>query len=118
MTIDATGRRILVVEDEYFIAEDLTQTFESVGAIVVGPVPIMAEALDILDGAEQIDGAVLDINLRGELAWPIADKLIASKIPFVFATGYDSADIPSDYASIKRCSKPARAAEVMQALFS
>jgi hypothetical protein len=48
--------------------------------------------------ATLLDGAVVDINLQGELAYPIGDALIERGIPFVFTTGYDQAGIPTAYA--------------------
>ena len=110
------GRHILVVEDEYFIAEDLSRSFASFGAEVVGPVATIEDALDLLDGDNPIDGAVLDINLRGRHSYPVADRLIASGVPFVFLTGYDADVIPSQYAKVGRCEKPVAIHKVAAAL--
>jgi len=82
------GRRILVIEDESMAAEDLRRDLEQVGAVVVGPVPSVTDALTVLTQEEAIDGAVLDVNLRGEKAYPVADALRERGIPFVLSTGY------------------------------
>lgn len=111
------GRRILLVEDEYFIADDLVRAFEADGATLVGPVSSIDDALDLIGGTDRVDGAVLDINLRGEMAYPVADALSARGVPFVFATGYDAAAIPPRYAHVPRCEKPVEAARIAAALF-
>lgn len=99
------GRRILVVEDEFFLADDMARALAELGAVVVGPVADVEEALGLL-GASEVGGAVLDINLRGERVYPLAIALAERKIPFVFATGYDEAVIPPDFASVPRWEKP------------
>ncbi len=111
------GRRILIVEDEYFIAQELALAFESAGARVLGPVADIAGALRLLDEAGDFDGAVLDINLQGELAYPLADALLQRELPFVFATGYDQRNIPAAYAGIRRCEKPVEPGCVVEFLF-
>ena len=111
-------RRILVVEDEYLIADDMQQSLEEVGAIVLGPVPTIEQALELLGGDPHVDGAVLDINLNGEKVFPVADALATRGIRFLFATGYDAADIPSQYRQITRCEKPVNVAAIARALDS
>ncbi|GJE45737.1 response regulator [Methylobacterium soli] len=112
-----TGRRILLVEDEYFLADDLRRLFEASGAEVIGPVARLQEALDLVTGTARIDGAVLDINLWDEMAYPVADALHDRNVPFVFATGYDKGVIPRRYEAVRRCEKPVEPIEVARALF-
>jgi DNA-binding LytR/AlgR family response regulator len=59
-----TGRRVLIVEDEFFVADDLAQAVAQLGGEIVGPVPTCEEALILLSTAERIDIAVLDINFE------------------------------------------------------
>jgi CheY-like chemotaxis protein len=80
-------RRVLLVEDDYFIVSDLARSFEAEGAEVVGPAATVADGLALLAEAPNLDGAVLDINLQGEMVFPLADALTARGVPFVFATG-------------------------------
>lgn len=101
-----TGRRVLLVEDDYFIADDMACQLEARGAEVIGPVASVDAAIELIEHTECIDGAVVDINLQGLMAWPIADALLRRGVPFVFATGYDSASIPTRYAEIVRCENP------------
>jgi len=101
-----TGRRVLIVEDEYFLADDLGRALAQLGAEVLGPVPTRDEALDLLATAEPIDLAVLDINLEDEAVFPVADFLIAQGVPFLFATGYSRAQVPARYQHVPRWEKP------------
>ncbi len=110
-----TGRRILVVEDTYFIADDVAQALRSAGATVVGPAPDRERAMALL-ASEQVDAAVLDINLGGALVFPLADALLARGLPFLFATGYDGESLPPRYADAARISKPVVAPMLTRAL--
>jgi len=100
------GKRILVVEDEYILASYLASTLEDVGAIVIGPVPSIEQALGVLKMESKFDAAVLDINLSGQPAFPVADALIELGTPFVFTTGYDEPALPGCYRAVARCVKP------------
>jgi len=112
------GRRLLVVEDEYMMAEDLRRDLEKAGAQVVGPVPSVADALTVLAREEAIDGAILDVNLRGEKAYPVADALRERAIPFVLATGYEQWALPEAYKDVPRCDKPVDLRHLARALFA
>jgi CheY-like chemotaxis protein len=111
-----TGRRVLVVEDEYFLADDLGRALAQLGAEVLGPVATREGALDFLATGERIDLAVLDINLEGEAVYPVADTLIKQGVPFVFATGYDQTAIPPQYQQVPRWEKPFAPEALAQAL--
>ena len=100
------GRHILVVEDEYFLADELQIMLEDAGAEMLGPVASVANGLHILAAGSLPDAASLDVNLGGENVYPLADALIARAVPFVFTTGYDRAAIPPAYAHICRLEKP------------
>jgi CheY-like chemotaxis protein len=100
------NRRILVVEDEYLLADDMAQVLANMGANIVGPVPTKDRALALILSGEPLDAAVLDINLRGETVFPVADALTARAIPFVFATGYAQTSIPAAYQAVPRWEKP------------
>ena len=101
----AAGKKVLVAEDDYFIAKGLVRHLAQAGAEVVGPVPTVAGALAALEDGG-IDAAVLDINLRGDPVYPVADALLARGVPFVFATGYAATAIPERYAAVERFEKP------------
>jgi DNA-binding LytR/AlgR family response regulator len=99
------GRQVLIVEDEYFLAEDLAAYFTGIGAHVVGPAGTVGDAVRLVQSRE-IDAAVLDINLRGERVYPVADLLRQKAVPFVFASGYGEELEPAAWADVPRCIKP------------
>lgn len=82
-----SGRRILMVEDEMLLAMSLEDLLKLVDCEVV-KAPSVQKALALIE-TEQLDGALLDVNLRGVRVYPVAAELAKRGIPFVFMTGYD-----------------------------
>jgi CheY-like chemotaxis protein len=107
---------ILVVEDEFFLAQELCQSLTEAGALVLGPARSVRDALALLDATTDLDGAVLDINLNGEMVYPVAELLAKRGVPFVFATAYDSAVVPAPFGSVPHCQKPMDSVKVADAL--
>jgi CheY-like chemotaxis protein len=101
-----SGQRVLVVEDEYFIAEDVAGALRRAGAEVVGPVPSEAAARGAIMRCGTLDLAVLDINLQGATVFALADMLADLGVPFVFATGYLEESIPERFRHVPRWGKP------------
>jgi DNA-binding response OmpR family regulator len=89
------GLRLLIVEDEYFLAQDLADQFQDLEVEVLGPAGTVADALRVLASSE-VQGAVLDVNLRGERVYPVADMLRRRNVPFIFASGYGSELEPAE----------------------
>lgn len=110
------GMRILVAEDEVMIADDLSGALAEQGAEVLGPAATVARAMAISEDEAAIDAAVLDINLRGEMIYPVADALIARGVPVVFATGYDQFIIPERFTRVPHCEKPVGIDKILGAL--
>nr|WP_244755782.1 response regulator [Pseudoxanthomonas helianthi] len=110
------GRRILVAEDEYLLAQALADALQDAGASVAGPVGGVNDALRSLAGPPLPDAAILDMNLGGESVYPVADRLLEQGIPFVFTSGYDRDMAPSRYAHAPHCTKPILADEVIAAV--
>ena len=109
------GLTILVVEDNFLVAEVIRELIEERGATIVGPVPRVAEALHQAETA-RLDGALLDINLAGEFCFPVAGALRARAVPFLFLTGYDEGSlIPPEFRDVTHLSKPFDAQEVVAA---
>jgi DNA-binding response OmpR family regulator len=101
------GHCVLVVEDEYLIAADLAGVLEDAGANVIGPVGSVREALELVEAfGDRLDGAVLDVNLREERVFPVAEALAERGVPYIFTTGYDSGVIPAPYGDALRHEKP------------
>ncbi len=112
------GRKVLVVEDEFLIVDAVVETLRDGGVEVIGPAASVEKALKLIAATPQIDGAMVDLNLRGEMSFPVADALQARGVPFAFTTGYDGGAIPERYARVPRYQKPAQATEIVTALFS
>lgn len=109
-------RHVLVVEDDYLIAAALAEELADRAAVVIGPAPSVESALILVDGAGQLDLAVLDVNLRGEEVYPVADVLAGKGIPFVLVTGYDRHAIPDRYRQGLILEKPVETSAVLSAL--
>lgn len=103
---DLSGRRILLAEDEYLIAMEIRQELEKSGAEVLGPSASIEETLKLLRSAQQLDVAVLDIDLGGEMAYPVAETLKERNIPFIFVSGYGRKGICDTYADAPLLDKP------------
>ena len=86
------GLRVLVVEDEMMVSMLIEDMLTDLGCIVVGPAARLDEAITLAE-SEQIDCAVLDVNLGGQPIFPLADILRAKGAPFAFATGYGDAGL-------------------------
>lgn len=88
------------------LAQDLADQLAEAGCTVVGPAPTVRQALDQIDGIA-LDGALLDVNLRGERSFPLAEHLARDGVPFIFLTGYDSATVfPDRFRDTPKLTKP------------
>ena len=101
-----SGRRVLVIEDEYFLADDIARALRELGARVVGPVGELEQAASLIDGDTAIDAAVVDINLRSDMVFPVARTLRARKVPLLFTTGYDRKSIDPEFQDVPLWEKP------------
>jgi CheY-like chemotaxis protein len=110
------GKKVLVVENEYFLADETRRKLEDIGAVVVGPVGTIEAALVLLKNVK-VDAAILDIHLIDELVFPVAEELERRSIPFVFATGYDPSILPARFTGFALCEKPAELGDIAEALF-
>ena len=111
-----TVMRVLVVEDDYLIADDIAQALERAGTVVLGPAPSLAEAARIVE-REEVEIAVLDLNVRDELVFPVADELKRLATPLVFFSAYDEVAIPSRFADAARVSKSSGLEKLIGAVF-
>ncbi len=102
---DLNGLRILVVEDEAAISLLLEDMLLDFGCEVVGPAARLSAALEAVS-REQVDLAILDVNVAGEPIYPVAEALAQREIPFVFSTGYGSAGIRDTFRDRPVLQKP------------
>jgi PAS domain S-box-containing protein len=108
-------RRVLLVEDETLIAMMMEGLLRDLDLEVIGPFGTVGDALDAVRH-EAIDAALLDINLGGEMAYPIARLLEANKVPFVFMTGYGAETIALPFSNVRVFQKPLER-ELLRKLF-
>lgn len=114
LAVTLSGRRILVVEDEYLIAMELKRWLREAGVEVIGPVPSVEQALDLIEDYRP-DAAVLDINLGdGDTSYPVADRLDVLKVPYLFATA--ETQKASGYNDQARLEKPCSKADLLRTL--
>ena len=99
------GRCVLIVEDQYLVADEMRRMIAGMGADVLGPVARSSAALELLDEAA-VDLALLDINLGDQDAYPVAAELLRRMVPFVFATGCEPWVIPEAFQAVPRLDKP------------
>ena len=109
------GRRVLVVEDEIFVAMLIEQLLLDLGCDVVGPDSNVADSLALV-ALERLDAAVLDVKLGTERVFPVADSLRYAGAPLVFVTGYDRSALTVTYAAHPMIQKPFEPAEFGQLL--
>lgn len=102
---DLNGLRILVVEDEAAISLLLEDMLLDFGCEVIGPAARLSAALEAV-AREQVDLAILDVNVAGEPIYPVAEALAQRSIPFVFSTGYGSAGIRDSFRDRPVLQKP------------
>ena len=100
------GMRLLLVEDHYALATNLADVAVQSGADVIGPVATVADALQLIEAVPELDAAVLDVHLRDETTYPVADALRARRVPFCFSTAQDRAQLPERFRDVPLCRKP------------
>lgn len=100
------GRCVLVVEDDWFLAETICQELAESGAEVLGPAPSVNDALALLDQHGVPDAAVLDVELSDGLSFPVAEALRAEQVPVVFATGRAFHEVQKVYPDVPCVEKP------------
>jgi CheY-like chemotaxis protein len=110
------GRRILIVEDDCITAMDLAETLSAAGAQVVGPAGTIGTALELLRRQQQLDIALLDVEVEGAHVFDVADELLKLEVPIVFTTGYERSEIPARFSSVRHCEKPISIAAIARAL--
>lgn len=109
------GLRVFIAEDEALVAIFLEDLLEELGCTVAGCAGHVSRALALVD-ALQFDVAIVDINLAGESAYPVAEALKRRAIPFVFATGYGGDSLSPEWQDRTVLHKPYQISDLKRAL--
>jgi CheY-like chemotaxis protein len=110
-----TGRRILVVEDEFLIRMLLEDMLTDLGYELVGVAGRVDEALELAK-TKDFDLAILDVNLDGHDVYPVADLIGKRGLPFMFVTGYGGRGLPDTYRDRPTLQKPFQLDELKKML--
>jgi CheY-like chemotaxis protein len=100
-----TGSRVFVVEDEMLVSMLVEDILSDFGCIVIGPAAKLDDAIGIAE-SEQIDIALLDINLGGTRVFPVAHVLAGRGVPFVFVSGYGDQALEAPFEKRPVLQKP------------
>jgi CheY-like chemotaxis protein len=101
------GKRVLIVEDESLISMLLEDMVADLGGVVAASASQLGRALEIVNGSDiAFDLAVLDVNLGGQEAFPVADVLVERGVPFAFSTGYGASGLPEPWRGRPTLQKP------------
>ncbi len=107
------GAKVLVVEDEYFIADDLARALDAAGADPIGPAGTVDQARRLLKN-QRVDAAILDLNLRGDMAVDFVEQLSAAGVPCVIVSGYGRGSLPESLEAIPSLEKPVSYEKVIE----
>jgi CheY-like chemotaxis protein len=111
----SSGLKVLVVEDEMLVAMLVESMLVELGHSVIGPVGWLDKAVPLAE-REELDFAVLDLNINGGKAYPVAAALEGRGIPFIFATGYGRAGLAAPYEDHPTLQKPFRVEDLRAAI--
>ncbi|WP_424813176.1 response regulator [Roseococcus sp. YIM B11640] len=109
------GRKVLVVEDQYLLADDICSVVKRLGGEILGPVSRVEDAMAALR-TQPLDFALLDVNLEGEMVYPVAAALQDIGVPFVFTSGYDAAVIDPRFETVPHLAKPVGQGQLTEAI--
>jgi len=101
----STAPRLLLVEDELVVGVFMQELLEAIGYRSTEPIGRLSDALAAAQ-RERFRGAVLDMNLNGEIVYPLAELLTAQKVPFIFVTGYAPRSVDARFTAVPILQKP------------
>ena len=110
-----TDVRVLIVEDEFLLADDLARALKAAGGHPVGPASTIRQAEDLIK-RERVDAAIVDLNLNGEMASEFAEGLASRNLPCLIVSGYAHDGLPETVSTIPRIEKPVSPAAVLKVL--
>lgn len=109
------GAQVLIIEDEFLLADDIARALRQAGGEPLGPVSTISQAQKLV-GENAIDAAIIDVNLHGEMASEFISRLAATALPCLIVSGYAGDALPESLSGIPRLEKPVSAASVIQLL--
>jgi two-component system, response regulator PdtaR len=99
--------KVLVVEDEFIIALDLSETVQDLGYELEGPFEGNEQALDAIEDEGLPDCAILDVFTADGEVYPLADKLVEAGVPIIFHSGHvPPEEVKALYPDAVACAKP------------
>jgi CheY-like chemotaxis protein len=104
-TAQLAGLKVLVLEDNALVAMHLEEMLGEAGCEVVATIDTVGRALEFIRN-HPVDAAVLDVNLKGEKVFGVAEELMARNVPFVFSSGYGERFLPPQFDAAPHLSKP------------
>lgn len=110
------GKRLLIVEDECFLAEEAHQKLRKLGATVIGPIGDIEHAADLIE-TDEADAVILDIYLDPKLAFPLVERLESLKLPYVFAIRQDPSVTTAGFTGFVLCEESSEIEHIAKALF-
>ena len=114
--MDQGAPRVLIVEDDFIVGQDLREMVRGLGLETIGPISGVAPALAVVRDV-QIDAALLDVRIDDGLSFEIADALDSAGVPFAFVTGLNHfVDREARFARKRVVSKPMRLSDIAEAL--
>jgi len=116
MTQPLTGRRVLVVEDESLVAMLLETILEDMECVPIGPASNVDDGQKLARETDNLDAALLDVNVAGRQVFPVAEALKERGVPFVFSTGYGEGGLPDEWRGQLTIQKPFTEAAIRDAL--
>ena len=116
VTTEFTGLRVLLVEDEPLVCLLFEDMLAELGCEIIGPACDVDRAIALARDHESIQAAILDVNVAGQVVFPVAEILSERGIPFSFATGLSAKGLPAAWQSYPMISKPVTMAQLAEAL--
>jgi DNA-binding response OmpR family regulator len=110
------GVRVLLVEDDAMVCLLLEDMLIEFGCEIIGPACDIMRAADLARHHVGIDVAILDVNLAGQVVFPVADILAERGVPFLFVTGMGADGLPAHWQDYQTVQKPMTIARLAAAL--
>ena len=107
--------RLLLVEDELVVGLFMQDLLKAIGYRPTDPIGRLSEAIHAATH-ERFEGAILDMNLNGEIVYPLAELLTEQRVPFLFVTGYAPTSLDPRFTLVPVLQKPVVQDELAGAL--